>query len=148
MAAGVPLTPGLAEARLRRMVDAEVDPVLEAAEVLELLELCAVPDAEDRAPSDADWTPTYFLARGAAEGWLRKAGRLAMRVDAGADGGTLRRSQAHKAALAMARRYRAQGGITALPLAGLEGASAEDRAVVNLPEHDPGGAGEWPGGAR
>jgi hypothetical protein len=74
----------------------EDDPTLSSDEVLDLLKLAAVTDSDDRAPSDADWTPTYSV-RGCyvaiAEGWATKRGKAVGRFDFTTDGQMFRRSQ-------------------------------------------------------
>jgi hypothetical protein len=94
-----------AQARLSRMVDANTAPVIDADELAELLELSAVADSDGLAPSDANWTPTYELARGAKEGWTRKAGRVAGLVDYSDAGFSVHRSQQRDACLEMAKAY-------------------------------------------
>ena len=133
-----PLDPGVAETRLRAMTQASLDPTLDGDELLMCLELSRRPDADGRAPSDPEWAPTWHLAAGAAEGWRLKAGKVAHRVDAAADGGSVRRSQLHAHCLAMARRYAASGGIVAAPLTGRgELSRAAMTPVVNLAEPEP-----------
>lgn len=72
------------------------DPALDATTVSGLLELAAVADTSDRAPTDADWVPTYTV-RGCyaaiAEGWALKGGRAVGRFDFQTDGQMFRRSQ-------------------------------------------------------
>jgi hypothetical protein len=143
--AGAPLTPGLAEARLRRMMEADTFPELGHDDVADLLELAKVADADGLAPGDEGWAPSWHLSRAAAEGWRRKAAKAAGRVDVNADGAGLKRSQLHTHCLAMARLYAAQGGLVALPLTGLAGRMrTSDYPVANGPDTD---ADVWPGGA-
>ncbi|HOR00263.1 MAG TPA: hypothetical protein PLJ35_15740 [Anaerolineae bacterium] len=95
-----------AQARLERMTDAASEPALSAEDVADCLAMSRLVDADGLAPSEVAWTPTWDLNRGAAEGWRRKAGRLAMRFDFGADGQTFQRSQAVAHCECMAEQYR------------------------------------------
>lgn len=95
--------------RLRILTRADDDPTLDNAELEMLLELAATTDADDLAPDDDDWTPTYDrvgVYRAVAEGWTLKAGKAAGRFDFTTDGQTFRRSQIVDHCEAMAARYR------------------------------------------
>ncbi len=106
-----------AQARLARMTDAASEPVLSWEDIDDLLAMSRMVDANGLAPTDAAWTPTYDLNRGAAEGWRRKAGKLAMRFDFNADGATFNRSQAVVHCERMAEQYRRRI-ITSIPVTG------------------------------
>lgn len=93
-------------ARLKRMVDADSEPVLGSDDLEDCLDLSRVTDANGLAPADAGWTPTYDLNRGAAEAWRRKAGKIAMRFDFETDGQRFARSQAMAHCERMAEQYR------------------------------------------
>ena len=95
-----------AQARLKRMTDATSDPVLTTDDLADCLAMSKLVDANGLAPSDPSWTPTWDLNRGAAEGWRRKAGKLAMQFDFDADGQSFRRSQAVAHCERMAEQYR------------------------------------------
>ena len=95
----------MARARLKAMVAADSVPVLSAEELTSLLSLSALADSTDLLPSDTDWTPTYDLNRGAAEGWRWKAAKLAGDYDFSADGATFSRSQARAHCVDMALHY-------------------------------------------
>lgn len=148
-ALGVELTPEIAEARLRAMVAAADAPALTDPEVTDLLELAKRRDTDGNVPTDAAWNPTWHLASAAAEGWRRKAGKLAGRPDVRADDASVSWGKVREHCLAMARVYGAQGGLVSLPLKGLDGAQGDGFLPFSAPEPDqPGGAwGEWPGGA-
>lgn len=95
-------------ARLQRMVAYDQAPTLSDDEVTDLLSLSQLVDSDGLAPSDADWTPTYDLNRGAAEGWRWKAAKVAGLHDyaTGGPGGlTVNRSQMHKSCLEQAKAY-------------------------------------------
>ena len=100
------MTEAEALARLKRMTDPDSDPALTADDVADCLAMSKLVDADGLAPSDASWTPTWDLNRGAAEGWRRKAGRLAMRFDFSSDGQQFQRSQAVEHCERMAEQYR------------------------------------------
>jgi len=135
-------------AMLRLITDAETVPVLSADDLEALLAQNVAVDGEGRAPTADGWTPTYHMGKAAAAGWRIKAGKVANRTDAQADGGSLKRSQLFAHCMAMARAYAAQG-IEAVNL----GASTTRTAsaalpVINLPESDYGPVPGWPGGAQ
>ncbi len=95
-----------AQARLKRMTDADSDPALTVDDVADCMAMSKLVDANGLAPSDPSWTPTWDLNRGAAEGWRRKAGKLAMRFDFATDGQQFQRSQAVEHCERMAEQYR------------------------------------------
>ena len=134
----IPAPAPTAHARLAAMTQAAVPPGLSADELDVLLYLHQRPDAAGRAPTDAGWEHTYHLGRAAAEGWTWKAGKVAHKVDAAADGGSLRRSQAFEACMKMARRYAAQGleGVMLGTPAGVPTAYDAQVGIVNAPEVD------------
>ncbi len=94
-----------AQARLERMVAASEDPALSDDEVTDLLAMCKLVDADGLAPDDEDWTPTYDLSRGAAEGWRWKAAKAASRFGFSTDNQRFDRDQVARACLEMARSY-------------------------------------------
>jgi len=93
-------------ARLQRMTDATSDPELTADDLADCLAMSKLVDENGLAPSAPSWTPTWDLNRGAAEGWRRKAGKLAMRFDFSTDGQQFQRSQAVAHCERMAEQYR------------------------------------------
>jgi len=92
--------------RLKRMTDADSEPMLTAEDLADCLIMSKLVDADGLAPSDASWTPTWDLNRGAAEGWRRKAAKLAMRFDFSSDGQSFSRSQAIAQCERMIEQYR------------------------------------------
>lgn len=94
-----------ARSRLDSMLQSASEPLLTQAEVEALLVEAKRADADGLAPSDTGWTPTWDLNAAAAEGWRRKAGKVAGRFDVTVDGDALRRSQMFSACLVMADRY-------------------------------------------
>jgi hypothetical protein len=86
-------------------VAADEDPMLDDAEIGDLLAMSKLADSAGRAPSDTSWSPTWDLNRGAAEGWRWKAAKVATRFDFTTDGQDFKRSQAYQACLEMAKRY-------------------------------------------
>jgi hypothetical protein len=99
------MTEEQAIARLEVMTASSVDPVLSETEIGMLLDMCRLADADDNAPDDADWTPTWDLNRAAAEGWRWKAGKAAARFDFSADGAKFDRSQIVMHCERMAAQY-------------------------------------------
>lgn len=93
-------------ARLRRMVDADSEPTLSDEDLLDCLERSKVVDSNGLPPSDPDWEPTWQLALGAVEGWMRKAGKLAGAYNVRVDGAQFDRGQMHEHCLRMADYYR------------------------------------------
>lgn len=95
-----------AQARLERMTDSASEPVLSAEDIADLLAISSVVDSAGLGPADAGYTPTWDLNRGAAEGWRRKAGRLATHFDFSTDSQSFHRSQAVDACERMAAQYK------------------------------------------
>jgi hypothetical protein len=97
---------------LSREVPVSAEPVLDVDDLEDLVALMAVPDDEDRAPSDEDWVPTYSrnrLAFAAADAFERKAGRVANLSSVVVPfQGSFTAGELHKQFLTMARRYRAK----------------------------------------
>lgn len=87
------------------MVGAASDPVLTDDEVATLLTRSKVADSTGRAPSHADWEPTYNLHVGAAMGWRWKAVKVSDRYDFSADGSRFDRSQVRKHCLDQAKYH-------------------------------------------
>lgn len=91
--------------RLTLMVAAGSDPSLENDELVDLLTAAARADRYGLWPDDTGWTPTYDLNSAAAEGWRRKAGKVAGSFDFGTDGDTFTESQVFQQCVAQAERY-------------------------------------------
>ncbi len=108
------MTEAEAQARLERMTAASSVPTLDAAEISDLLAMSRTVDSAGLAPSDANWTPTYELNRGAAEGWRWKAAKAAGDYDFKTDGQDFSRSQVLDHCERMAAMYarRIHGTIT------------------------------------
>ncbi len=100
------MTEAEALARLKRMTDADSEPTLTDDDLADCIAMSRLVDVNGLAPSESGWTPTYDLNRGAAEGWRRKAGKLAMRFDFATDGQQFQRSQAVEHCERMAEQYR------------------------------------------
>lgn len=99
------MSDGDAVSQLESMVAANEVPVLDGMEVLQLLELARRADSTGRPPTDADWEPTYDLNAAAAEGWRRKAGKVAGAYSFSDEGSSFNRSDMVKACMDMARTY-------------------------------------------
>jgi hypothetical protein len=95
----------LAWSRLRDMVQASSAPSLSDAEVESLLHQARRADTYGLAPNATGWTPSYNLNAAAAEGWRRKAGKVAGEFDFSTDGQSFSRSQQYRACLDMAAQY-------------------------------------------
>lgn len=111
------MTEAEAQARLERMTEATSEPVLTADDITDCLAMSRLVDADGLPPTDPNWTPTFDLNRGAAEGWRRKAGKLAMRFDFSTDGQDFKRSQAVAHCERMAQQYRRKI-VASVPVAG------------------------------
>lgn len=85
-----------ARAYIALRLQPDVDPVITASELDQLLEVAAVPDADGRAPTDPDWSPSYDIDgcnRAIVDGYDVKIAKAAGRVDFTADTQSFRRSQ-------------------------------------------------------
>jgi hypothetical protein len=92
--------------RVKAMVAATEDPTLTDDEVEALLPLARRADIYGFPPSDNSWTPTYDLSAAAAEGWRRKAGKVAGLYRFSVDNQSFDRQQIHDMCLAMAAQYK------------------------------------------
>jgi hypothetical protein len=98
-----------ARARLERMLQWQSAPALSADEVTDLLDLARVADVWGAAPDDQGWEPTWDLRLAAAEGWDRKAGKVAASFDASAGEADAKRSQMFAMCREQAASYRRRG---------------------------------------
>lgn len=74
----------------------DVDPVITASELDQLLEVAATADADGRVPTDDGWIPTYDVVgchRAIVDGFEVKIAKAAGRVDFTADTQSFKRSQ-------------------------------------------------------
>jgi hypothetical protein len=90
---------------LASMVAFDAEPTLSESEVFALLDRARRADSTGLAFSDSGWTPTWDLNAAAAEGWRRKAGKVAGSFSFSTDGQSFNRSDMVKACLDMARTY-------------------------------------------
>lgn len=111
------MTEDQALARLERMLAADVDPILSADEMSDLLDLAKREDSAGLAPSEDDWEPTFDLDYAAAEGWRWKAGRTVPRYGVTLDTESLQRQQVYAHCISQANHYakRIIGNIGVLP---------------------------------
>ena len=91
---------------LSYMVAADSEPTLDVGEILSLLNLARRRDIYGLAFGDDGWTPTWDLNAAAAEGWRRKAGKVAGSYSFASDGQSFSRSDMHAHCLEMAKMYR------------------------------------------
>lgn len=102
-----------ADLRFRAYCDPNSDPTLTDGQVAELLSLAVTTDADDIAPTEDDWVPTYSV-RGVwsaiAEGWMMKAGIAAGRFSFTTDGQTFHRQQVVAHCHRMAEIYKRKLG--------------------------------------
>jgi hypothetical protein len=102
-------------AKIGRMVEATSDPVLTEDDLDDLMDAAARPDADGLDRSDADWTPTWDLNAGAAEGWARKASKAAANFNFAEDGQRFDRAQIYAHCAAQQKVY-ADKAMGSLPL--------------------------------
>lgn len=89
----------------------EADPVLDVAELVELLDEARAEDDDGNKPTDAEWTPTYSKVgcyRAIAEGWTMKHGKAVGRFEFTTDGQTFRRQQTLDHCEEQRRRWQAK----------------------------------------
>jgi hypothetical protein len=79
------MTEAEARARLQRMIAATEEPLLDVADIDDLVVIAKRPDSAGLVPSDPLWTPTWDLNAAAAEGWLWKAGKVSPNYSFGID---------------------------------------------------------------
>jgi hypothetical protein len=116
------LTEAQAFERLRSMVAASSEPTLDDGEIADLLTAARRVDKWELRPDDTGWEPTYDLNAAAAEGWRRKAGKVAASFDFAVDGDSYSESQTRAACLEMAATYasRTAGSVSFSPAGGGE----------------------------
>lgn len=91
--------------RLSAMLQADEAPKLSGDDVDQLLDEAARADSAGIAPNGDGWIETWSLEAAAAEGWRRKAGKVAGRFNVTTDGDALARAQIFAHCLMMADRY-------------------------------------------
>lgn len=79
--------------KIGRMTASSSEPVLEEADLQQLLAEFCRPDPEGRPPTDLNWAPTYDFNAAAAEGWRWKAARASEMIAADLDGARLSAEQ-------------------------------------------------------
>lgn len=99
------MTESEASDRIARMTDATTEPVLDSTDLADLVDHAARIDTSDLYRDDADWTPTWDLNAGAAEGWARKASRAASNFNFSEDGQRFDRAQIYAHCAAQAKHY-------------------------------------------
>lgn len=91
--------------RLRPMVAADVNPKLDSDELDELVVGARRDDAAGVAPDGAGWVETYDLNAAAAEGWRRKAGKVAPLYDFAIDNQRSEEGDVYTHCLSQAEHY-------------------------------------------
>lgn len=79
--------------KISRMTASDAEPVLEEADLEQLLAEFARPDSEGRPPTDLNWEQAYDYNAAAAEGWRWKAARASELIAADLDGAQLSAEQ-------------------------------------------------------
>jgi hypothetical protein len=109
------MTESEASAKIGRMTDSTTEPTLSATDLADLVDHAARPDEDGLDRSDADWTPTWDLNAGAAEGWARKASKAASNFNFAEDGQRFDRAQIYAHCAAQQKVY-ADKAMGSLPL--------------------------------
>lgn len=99
------MTEAEARARLEAMVAKTSEPTLSDEEVDELVTLARRPDQYGTDVNVTGWVETWDLNAAAAEGWRRKAGKVAGEFDFSIGAGSYSRSQAYAMCLDQAKTY-------------------------------------------
>jgi hypothetical protein len=113
-------------ARLRAMTASDTDPTLSDSELMLLLGMCQLEDEDGLAPDDVDWTGTYNLNLGAAEGWRWKAGKCSNRFAFRDDLNDYQRQQVNEHCLKIAKEYSRKIAVSALVRSPLYDPDAEE----------------------
>lgn len=98
----------VALARLASMVAADQRPALSPADLQDLLDEYRTADADGAWITDPGWVPTWDLNGAAAEGWRRKAARVATDFTFSADGASYDKGEVMAHCLAMAAAFDAK----------------------------------------
>lgn len=118
---------------LAQMIDQAATPPLSAAELDACLQASALADADGRAPTDPDWTPTFDFPEAAAQACELRAAKAATSetlTQVTSEGTTLQVTPADWSKMAEWWRHRSRAG------------SAPSVGVVGIDTHSrPGG---WP----
>jgi hypothetical protein len=104
-----------ASAKIERMTDSDVDPILTADDVTDLVDAAARPDEDGLYRGETGWVETWDLNAGAAEGWARKASKAAARFNFSEDGQRFDRAQIYAHCAAQQKMY-ADKAMGSLPL--------------------------------
>jgi hypothetical protein len=94
-----------ARERLALMLAADEEPTLDDSEIAGLLAQAQRADVNGLYASDAGWIPTYDLYAAAAEGWLRKAGKVSPNYSFGIDASRDMQSDVFTHCMAMHEKY-------------------------------------------
>lgn len=100
------MTESEARALLKLMTSASTEPKLTDDEINLILSTAKLSDTEGRAPSDAEWEPTWDLNRAAARGWDIKAGRASDHHAVTINGRVFSAQQVYEHCEEQARKYR------------------------------------------
>jgi hypothetical protein len=121
-------------ARLSRMLQNDIEPVLSDETLTDLLSYAAIRDADRNAVDHEAWTPTYsaiWLNGAAAEGWRAKAARLGAGETFSADGFSAHPEERRQFCLDMARAYDQRvGGTMGLPGRTVQSADRIDTGIL------------------
>lgn len=112
------------------MVAADSEPTLGIAEVYSLLVIARRRDTYGLVFGDDGWTPTWDLRAAAAEGWRRKAGKVAGDYTFSTDGQSFSRSDMYAHCMEMSKQYR-RGAIGSISFGSLYPVTTDIVANVN-----------------
>lgn len=101
-----------ARAKLARMTDSDTEPTLAEADIDDMIDAAARPDASGYTRASASWSPTWDFDAGAALGWERKASRAAAWYSFAEDGQRFDRAQVYAHCTSQAERHRRRAATT------------------------------------
>jgi hypothetical protein len=107
------MTVDQALARLRLNVQPSSYPTLAEQELVDILAIYAVPDADGILPDELGWVGTWDITAASRKGWLVKAAKAVGDVNYNSDGSQTSLSDIHAHCMAQADRYHSVGSLRA-----------------------------------
>lgn len=128
--------------RLRRMTNEVGGSTYTDGELVSTIARYPLPDAANQwqllttGSANTDWTPTYDLARAAADVWEEKAGTVVGYFDFQADGARFDKSQVYEHYMAQARKWRSRRAVGTHTMVQYPPLNTFEEWIGNLPEDD------------
>lgn len=97
-----------ARERIARLTAATYEPILEDADLDDLVALAKRPDADGNLPDADGWVATWDLNFAIAEGWAIKAGRASSDFTYSDDAGSYNRREVYDACVEREKHYRSR----------------------------------------